>query len=417
MKPTSISKAFLGLFLACPLRATGLQETYFGAGWAKTAPDAAPPDPASIPGPPPVGDLHNPVAHMDITLKAYQVYAARYGGGELERYIGSADGDNPAAEDDGNVVAGSFDEDKSFKNPWNDLFPMARHFWDCRQGYYKGWNGYDSSVNRAHKYWSGGYGIEGQYDSGWEKKGARGEGVLGLYGKGDKAKAYWYLGHVAHLLEDLTVPAHALLFTHVGEGTDMYESYMAHHFKEWTPAAGTDVESFGTLLELFSKTGDITNDFDAGHGPGDAGADGKKDEGARRAGGFTEAALKEEGAVLMPLAYRRVAALFLYFFKQLDHAPPKVTLAEPVSLSSDVLLEASAVDEQSGVDRLGYRFQVREDKVWRDLSPAPTGPYARFFGEPGRLYEFRASAVDAAGNRAFSAARAWRAGPLSVARR
>lgn len=387
-------------------------ESYFKEGWAQ-AESAALPVPAKAgSGRPrgPMQDMHNPVAHMDITRKAYEVYAAQFGGGELSQYIGMPAEEAPRVQSEDNVVAGSFDEDKAFKNPWNQLFPMANHFWDCRGGFYKGWHDGDSSVNRAHKYWSGGYGIEGRYDDGWESKGAKDEGVLGLYRKGEKAKAYWYLGHVAHLLEDITVPAHALLFTHVGDGTDAYETYMKNHYAEWKPGPQAPIERFDKLYELFYQTANVTNDFDAGSSA-DSGVDGKKDLGRRRAGGFTEADLKDEGAVLMPLAYRRVAALYLFFFKQLDKNPPKVTLAEPISLGAEATLTAEAVDEQSGVDKKGYRFQVRasDSGAWVDLAPSSTGPRALFRGEPGKSYAFRVSAADAAGNRALSPVKSWTA--------
>jgi hypothetical protein len=404
---------FLLAFLVRPACAVDLQTIYFSAGWAKTT-NEAPPAPAAKPSQPtqkPVGDLHNPVAHMDITVKAYQIYAARFGGGELAQFIGTVDGENPAAEDDGNVVAGSYDEDKSFKNPFNEMLPMERHFWDIRGGLHAGWQGHDSSVNRAHKYWSGGYGVEGDFDSDWEKKGVKDEGVIGAYKKGDKAKAYWYLGHVAHLVEDLCVPAHALLFTHVGEGTDMYETYMKHHFGEWSPAANSPVDSYDSLLDLFSKTAVVTNQFDAGHGPGDEGVDGEKDRGARRAGGFTEDQLKEEGRTLMPLAYNRVASLFLFFFKQIDKQPPKVTLLMPASLGNEITLDAAATDTQSGVDRQGFRFEVLEAGRWTAISSA------RFVGVPGRSYSFRVWARDAVGNTAVSKTKTWRAGSPAVASR
>jgi hypothetical protein len=407
----------LALLALCSLsaRAADIQTTYFGSGWAAVPQDSAPPAPkvkaSETQGLPPIGDMHNPVAHMDITLKAYQVYAARYGGGELAQYLGTVNGDSPANDNEDTVVAGSFDEDKTFKNPFNDMFPMARHFWDYHGGLHKGWNGYDSSVNRAHKYWSGGYGIEGKYDSDWGSKGKEGEGVLGLYKKGDKAKAYWYLGHVAHLVEDLCVPAHNLLFTHIGEGTDMYESYMAKHFKNWSPPAGTPVESFDALLDIFTETAKITHNYDAGHGADKEGADGDVDRGARRADGFTESELKEEGDVLMPLAYERVAELFLYFYKQIDKQPPRVTLNAPASLSNEVILSAEASDSQSGVDLRSLRYQVREGRGWTDL------PGGAFRGEPGRSYSFRARVSDAVGNQGISESAGWTAGGPAVAAR
>ena len=67
---------------------------------------------------PPVGDEYNPVAHMVITRLAYRKYVSEYQGGELERYIGDLAGDTPPAGHN-TVVAGAYEEDKSYKNPFN----------------------------------------------------------------------------------------------------------------------------------------------------------------------------------------------------------------------------------------------------------------------------------------------------------
>lgn len=48
---------------------------------------------------------------------------------------------------------------------------------------------------------TGGYGLDGSYDKTWK---GRGDGAVALYRKGEKARAYWYLGHIAHLVEDAT---------------------------------------------------------------------------------------------------------------------------------------------------------------------------------------------------------------------
>ena len=73
----------------------GIRKTYFSRGWAETSADL--PEPKTQNNPvasgtdsdddPPIQDLHNPFVHMDITRKAYELYAARYSGGELSRYI------------------------------------------------------------------------------------------------------------------------------------------------------------------------------------------------------------------------------------------------------------------------------------------------------------------------------------------
>ena len=401
---------------------------YFG-DWARA--DAAsavePPAPASEPAPPPdrpVQDQHSPVTHMHITRMAYLLYASRYDGGELSRYIGDARDEEPDSDKEDTVVEGAYDEDTPFKNPWGQAISEMRHFWDCRRGPFKGLAFYDSAVDRAQKYFTGGYGLDGRYDGGWsgdpgKRRGAKGLGAVGRYLKGDKAKAFWYLGHAAHLLEDLTVPAHTLLWPHPYSGADAYETYTKTHYRQWSQVPSGPVDSFDTLYDLYFHTADVTNDFDAGSGSGPfKGRDGKKDRGSRRALGFTPEQLHEEGDVLMPLAYRRVASLYLFFFKQVDKTPPRVALLFPRSgdanapettAASFVTLGARAVDDESGVDRTGYRFETSRMTgsalgPWTSVSAAPTSSRVVFVVEPGQAYAVRVSAVDAAGNRAVSAA-------------
>jgi hypothetical protein len=408
---------------SAPARRGGaVVERYFASDWAKADASAAPVPAApnlAAPGPDdPVHEKHSQPAHMSITRAAYAYYASRYEGGELAQYIGESDGRVPVSDTNDNVVAGSYDEDSPNNNPWDQTFPELNHFWDCRRGPFAGLWGNDSSVNRAQKYFTGGYGLTDAYDFGWNVHGIQGHGLLWYYRNGDTALAYWYLGHAAHLLEDATVPAHVLLYPHPFADDDAYETYMGTHFGDWeNKLPSGEVDSFDTLYDLFYHTADVTNDFDAGSGPGSRGRDGKKDQGARRGGGFTEESLRAEGDVLMPLAYRRVAALFLYFFKQIDHAPPRVTLLFPrssdegaPSLTADSrpTLSARAVDDVSGVDRRGYRFEYAlwtgtAWSAWRAASAQSTSSSLDFPVEAGRRYAVRVSAVDAAGNRSFSA--------------
>ena len=95
----------------------------------------------------------------------------------------------------------------------------------------------------------------------------------------------------------------------------------------------------------------------------------------------------------MPLAYRRVAALYVFFFKQIDAAPPRVSLRDLLSVTIEVALAAAAIDDVSAFDKLGYVFEYRDLDalgVWQS--------------------------VVAAGNRGMSAPRQWRAGDAAAAR-
>lgn len=400
--------------------AAGIPEKYFHDGWSRIeAPPAAVPaatESRSSAGRDfPIDIQHNPFAHMHITQKAYELYASRYDGGELSRFIGGYDDNGPRSDNDDTIVGGSYDEDKPFKNPFNEVSSILRHFWDCRGGFDRGLAGYDSSVNRAYKYWNGGFGYNGTYDLAWSKNdnrrpGKRGEGVLSLYRRGEKARAFWYLGHVAHLLEDITVPAHAQLWPHPVSGSDAYEKYISEHHKNWNNLPAGAIESFPSLYELFLRTALVSKGYDAGYKAGDyGGKDGEIDRGRRRADGFSEQELKEEADILLPLAVKRAAALFVLFYKEVDSSPPTLALSVSPGPGAQLILSATARDSQSGVDRTGYLFEYAAwDKSswtpWSQAAQAAAGPDVFFSPSPGTDYAFRVRVSDAAGNTAVSQA-------------
>jgi len=96
------------------------------------------------------------------------------------------------------------------------------------------------------------------------------------YNAGDKALAYYYLGRTAHLLMDMSVPAHSLLDPHGGDwitGDDEYEEYTADHYREITSADSIvgDIQPYGGapagytqgLCNLFYTLAEKSNDFDS----------------------------------------------------------------------------------------------------------------------------------------------------------
>lgn len=355
---------------------------------------------------------HEKLAHMYITFKAFQLFNARYPGSELSRYIGDYIPNQPPQHLESTVIEGSYDEDIAHENPWDDLVPVVKHFWNWRGGYYAGLYGADSSVDRAHKYFSGGYGIEGKYDTDWSqntgiRRGVRDHGIIYLYRQGNKAQAYWYLGHAAHLLEDLTVPAHEHLWPHADPGSDAYETYMATNYPRWDSMPTNAIEVFPTLYQIFLETAKVSEQFDAGFGGGEnEGIDGTVDKGERRKGGFTPKKLDEEADVLMPLAFEKVASLFRYFYKVVDEEPPRIELHLRRSGHTVVLTaDASAI---SGIDRLGYRFEYAELKpnqaiAWNPIQPGPTISTVRYTPNPEVAYAFRVKCESGAGRIGISA--------------
>ena len=402
-------------------RFDALKGAYFNSEWAAAPENSAPapdepPSSASFGGP--IVIDHAQVAHMYITRMAFEIYMAQYPDSDLAQYIGEYSGEQPKLRDDANVVAGSYDEDEAHYNPFDELMPSNRHFWNPRGGLYAGLGGWDSGVDRAHKYWSGGYGVEGRYDKDWsenngKRRGVKDHGCVYLYQHGDKAKAFWYLGHVAHLLEDLTVPAHVHLFMHIVPWMDAYETYMKTAHVRWPVDVSKPVENFDSLLDIFRATALVTDQYDAGNGGGfSGGVDGTVDRGRRRSGGFTKAKLDEEGNVLMPLAFNRVAALFRLFYRSVDNTPPTVIMTSPGARSASaapvvanpiLTLSASAHDGQSGTDRNSFLFLSSywtgaEWTPWELVSALPGDGRLPMLAAPDRLYRFKATAEDAAGN-------------------
>ncbi len=376
-------------------------ENHFSSGWTSVAPQqpVSVPEPARVAAQPPQlleGDVdthHAGAAHMYITKEAFDLYDKQFPGSELRKFIGTYSDSGPQSNSDDNVIEGSWDEDSPFANPWNEAVPVLRHFWNWRKGG-DGLSGglwsNDSSVNRAHKFMTGGYGLDGRFDKGWKK--GKGDGVFGLYKKGEKAKAYWHLGHVAHLLQDLSVPAHNLLWPHPAKDADRYETFMKDHHKEWS-ADDAPIETYDSLFLIFLATGQIAEGYDAGNAGGALGEDGSADRGRRREGGFTDAELREEAAVLLPMAIKRVAALFRYFFRQIDPKAPEVFLAA----LPDGGFVASAVDDVSGVDLAGFSIE-HQTLGFAGWSAWTSIEGRKFTAQPGQRVRVRASARDGAGN-------------------
>lgn len=360
-------------FFALGLSAQSVQERHFGSGWQAVSTNL--PVPVSVAEQGDDEDKHSPIAHMHITRRAVEYFMSRYPDSELAAFKEI-------------VASGAHDEDKPYQNPFNELVSVARHFWNPDGGPYAGLGGSDSAVNRAQKYFSGGYGLGNKYDPGWGKNGVQGEGAVSLHAK-DKKKGYWYLGHAAHLLEDMTVPAHTHLWPHFLPNMDRYETHMKTRHDRWDAPQSGPVEAFGDLYTLFKDTALRSKAYDCGSGA--AGKDGSVDRGRRRKGGFKSAELDEIAADLAPLGVRRVAALFRLYYAMVDRQPPVVTL-----VVKEGKLAASVKDELSGADPQSVRYWVKNPRVWNawdELRPGADGFVAAPDGG-----QVRATAEDAAGN-------------------
>ena len=144
------------------------------------------------------------------------------------------------------IMQGSADED-------DPLLRTVHHFYDPINN--KGLPGYTSS-----KIWArdgaAQYGIGGDYS--WEE-------ALAAYKRGDKEKAYKALGHIIHLIQDATVPAHVRNDPHPpGEilysGADPFEQAVKDMDKfKISPATGLSPIIYSDLDTYFDKTALYTN--------------------------------------------------------------------------------------------------------------------------------------------------------------
>ena len=101
---------------------------------------------------------------------------------------------------DDDTITGSAEDDKG-----PEAFPFLFHFWEPdnpdtttsgSDDYDDGLLGFGSSYRRAMNYWT--------------------TKVISLYLKGDIDQSYYYLGRVAHLLEDASQPSHIHNDAHLG---------------------------------------------------------------------------------------------------------------------------------------------------------------------------------------------------------
>ncbi|MBW2976588.1 S8 family serine peptidase [Candidatus Woesearchaeota archaeon] len=163
--------------------------------------------------------LYSQTVHQYISKQAYYFLESKISNtdilNELLTYLNKTGSEN-------DILDGAWDEDVAYANPWNYAMPYNRHFWDpvnneglivwpltCDYS----WGVCKTAYQIATQYWDG-------YDTF--------DGVKSLYSQGDKQSAYYYLGHIAHLLEDMSIPAHVQLDPHPPGNTDSYEEYMSN---------------------------------------------------------------------------------------------------------------------------------------------------------------------------------------------
>jgi len=181
------------------------------------------------------------VAHQWASNEGWKLFKYQFGPSEIDNYLGGVT-EFPAGgatDGDNKWIEGVYDEDVKGQNPFNYNatldHPSFRHFWsprdtigpistDYSRDFDDGLDLFPSAANNALKFFTGGRGLTGILDGDWGKgKGFNGKPVAdkGIedYYKGSgvgqsKEFAYYWFGHVIHLLQDMAMPAHALSDSH-----------------------------------------------------------------------------------------------------------------------------------------------------------------------------------------------------------
>ncbi|MFN0018760.1 MAG: VWA domain-containing protein [Pirellulaceae bacterium] len=307
---------------------------------------------------------------------------------------------------------GAFDEDEVGRNPFGQSsfanHPSLRHFWAHDDNFNRvfddGLFGFDSAANRAIKYFRGGYGLTDVFDSEWGDGPSQPGGVNAVPGQGaaaiyesSRTTAVYYLGHVAHLLEDMSVPAHIHADQHldavgVAWNPDPYHDWVdgqefstsvfqnpSHYAAfddinptRWTRWAlgpdedsrfirkadeiqsgfspGTSVVDVAPLYRLFLDVASFADDFDSRN------ANGELDQGTRgNTGGvfdnnynnWTREELDAMASILVPRSIHDVADLIRYFYGVVDFGADKDPHVEITALDE---LELTNVSQQEGPD-------------------------------------------------------------------
>ncbi len=370
----------------------------------------------------------NGPVHQWLTYNAFLLYNSQFAGSELLQFIGDwqdygrkhhrTNGDN------NDVIEGVFDEDVSGpifldngfhrdimpQNPLGQSVPYEQHFVAGGDGneIYDGWNTYASAVTQALSYWQ-------PY-------------VLATY-PANEALSYYYLGHVAHLLEDMTVPAHVHNDAHPIR--DAYEYTIGEHsnFLLWGYGDGVRISSVNPItipsdvVSLFRETIDYTEEYPSN---GQNGEDVPEIPDAwlhrpdlvSRAGGFTgdgavlNASSSNEITILaddlMSWAMERVAALFRLFYSLVDTTAPIVSLVtsfgadegSAVLKPSRFHIAAAAQDDSSGYDADGFLFRIERQNgtVWEHVPVSRSAGRFEFTAPGDGLYRVSVEVRDAARN-------------------
>jgi hypothetical protein len=333
--------------------------------------------------------------HQWISQEAYDYFTDQIAGADISAYLGSISASQ--ADNRNNIIEGTAAEDKDDRPPLYQTMPYLRHFCagadgsEIYDGYSLLWNNYDSALTQAQNIW---------------------QSAINAYA-GNRPLSFYYLGHVVHLLADMTVPAHVHNDPHVASlgDPDEYEETIGHNnnYKLWYYAGGRSGNwlyslSLPTdLTTIFYQTTNFTEDYDSGDYDGDGPPYYFPSDYTaqwhlpnmvdRHTGGIDMAEITLIGDDLMPYAIRRTAELYRLFYKAVDTSAPSCTIIYPAKEDPNepdyrispaaFSLIAEGNDVQSGVLKESYHFRYalwtgQSWSAWTDITPSPTSSSISF---------------------------------------
>ncbi len=237
---------------------------------------------------------------------------------------------------------------------------------------------------------------DGRYFSAYEVAQDLWQQALIAYQQGDKSLAYYRLGRVAHLLVDMTTPAHVHNDRHTtlqGDG-DVFEITTAasKRFLLWGidgerggPAG--QVRQYTSLEDLFTTTINYTEEYPSWNlsgvlqvaGDEDAGipkVDRHRPDRVHTSTAFTTDDYWIVADDLIPYAMEQTAALYRLFYQQVDTEAPTLewvtpfgaSAAESSAQSARLVAEVHAEDAASGFASHGFDFLIEKetDGAWSE---------------------------------------------------
>lgn len=219
-----------------------------------------------------------------------------------------------------NVVAGSKHEDEEaiegdFILPFYGPMPFLSHYWDPNKPKhgFMGWS--EVCIDRANRRW---------------------KMATDAYGVGNFSEAYDQLGHVMHLLSDMSVPAHVCWDLH-----PIYDTYEmgyltefnhqvpnGYNYQQWTNT-GLTMAIGNTLEILFESLARIARQFDSNDAAGMSPEHPRGHSATREHQPLSSRLLlsydvsyadaKVHAETCMPAAISHVAALYKMFWEQTEY--------------------------------------------------------------------------------------------------